>query len=180
MRATLVVELLTEELPPKSLAPLARAFTEAIYDGLVLNRLLEQSTYDPQRIFATPRRLAVLVPEVLDAASDRESEVAGPSVKAPAEAVAGFAKKHGMDARTLEQRETPKGKVFVARVRLKGATLETALSTIVSEAIKKLPIPKVMRWGDGNAQFVRPVHGLLFLHGTRRVPGSVLGVPRNA
>src|SRR4051812_36265988 len=138
MRATLVVELLTEELPPKSLAHLARAFTEAMYEGLALHRLVDQPTYDPQRILATPRRLAVAVPNVLDAASDRDIEVSGPPVKAPAEAILGFAKKHGVDASALEQRDTPKGKVFVAKATLKGATLENALSAIVSEAIKKL------------------------------------------
>src|SRR6202165_2987302 len=173
MKSTLLVEILTEELPPRSLAHLGRAFAEAIYDGLVLSRLLEGPTYDPQKVLATPRRFAVLIPQVLDAGSDRENEVMGPSVKAPPEAVAGFAKKHGVDVKALERRDTPKGKLFIANVTSKGATLDAVLSGIVSAALKKLTITKLMRWGEGDVQFERPVHGLVMLHGRRVVPGKV-------
>ena len=176
MKASLLIEILTEELPPRSLAKLERAFAEALYEGLVLSRLLESPTYDSQKILATPRRLAVIISQVLDAASDRQIEVSGPSVKAPPEAVAGFAKKHGVDVKALEQRDTPKGKVFVANVTSKGATLDSVLGSIVNAAIKRLPAPKLMRWGAGEAQFVRPVHGLVMLHGRRVVPGKVLGL----
>ncbi len=176
MKASLLIEILTEELPPRSLAKLERAFAEALYEGLVLSRLLESPTYDSQKILATPRRLAVIISQVLDAASDRQIEVTGPSVKAPPEAVAGFAKKHGVDVKALEQRDTPKGKVFVANVTSKGATLDSVLGSIVNAAIKRLPAPKLMRWGAGEAQFVRPVHGLVMLHGRRVVPGKVLGL----
>src|SRR5712691_2793657 len=176
MKASLLIEILTEELPPRSLAKLERAFAEALYEGLVLSRLLESPTYDSQKILATPRRLAVIISQVLDAASDRQIEVTGPSVKAPPEAVAGFAKKHGVDVKALEQRDTPKGKVFVADVTSKGATLDSVLSSIVNAAIKRLPAPKLMRWGACEAQFVRPVHGLVMLHGRRVVPGSVLAL----
>src|SRR5882672_3247975 len=176
MKASLLIEMLTEELPPRSLARLDRAFAEALREGLALSRLLESPTYDSQKILATPRRLAVIISQVLDAASDRQIEVTGPSVKAPPEAIAGFAKKHGVDVKALEQRDTPKGKVFVANVTSKGATLDSVLGSIVNAAIKRLPAPKLMRWGAGEAQFVRPVHGLVMLHGRRVVPGSVLGL----
>src|SRR5713226_1936562 len=176
MKASLLIEILTEELPPRSLAKLERAFAEALCEGLVLSRLLESPTYDSQKILATPRRLAVIISQVLDAASDRQIEVTGPSVKAPPEAVAGFARKHGVDVKALEQRDTPKGKVFVANVTSKGATLDSVLGSIVNAAIKRLPAPKLMRWGAGEAQFVRPVHGLVMLHGRRVVPGKVLGL----
>src|SRR6267143_218327 len=172
---SLLVELLTEELPPKSLAHLGRAFEEGIYDGLVLRGLLIAPSRHPKPL-ATPRRLAVQVPNVLDMASDQSRDFTGPSVKAPPEAVTGFAKKHGIDVKALEQRDTPKGKVFVANVTSKGATLDSVLSSIVNAAIKKLPAPKLMRWGAGEAQFVRPVHGLVMLHGRRVVPGKVLGL----
>jgi glycyl-tRNA synthetase beta chain len=118
----------------------------------------------------------VQVPNVLDMASDQSRDFTGPSVKAPPEAVAGFAKKHGIDVEALEQRDTPKGRVFVANVTLKGAALDAVLAEIVVEALKKLPIPKIMRWGTSDAQFVRPVHGLVMLHGSRIVPGRVLGL----
>jgi len=172
---SLLVELLTEELPPKSLAHLGRAFEEGIYDGLVLRGLLIAPSRHPKAL-ATPRRLAVQVPNVLDMASDQSRDFTGPSVKAPPEAVAGFAKKHGIDVEALEQRDTPKGRVFVANVTLKGAALDAVLAEIVVEALKKLPIPKIMRWGTSDVQFVRPVHGLVMLHGSRIVPGRVLGL----
>jgi glycyl-tRNA synthetase beta chain len=95
---------------------------------------------------------------------------------APPEAVAGFARKHRVAVDALEQRDTPKGRVFVAQVTIEGASLDKVLVDIVREAVKKLPIPKLMRWGSGDAQFVRPVHGLVMMHGKRIVPGDVLDV----
>jgi glycyl-tRNA synthetase beta chain len=172
---TLLVELLTEELPPKALAALAQAFAGEIESGLT-RRQLKSAGALQSRVFATPRRLAALVPDVFAAAVDRPQEISGPSVNAPPEAVAGFARKHGLEIGQLERRETPKGDVFVARTVAKGAALDAVLGDIVAEAAKKLPAPKVMRWGDGVAEFVRPVHGLIMLHGERVVPGTVLGV----
>ena len=151
MRATLLVELLTEELPPKSLAQLGAAFAQGVRDGLVAHRFVA-GPGAPQRVLATPRRLAVQVPEALDRAEDRQSEVSGPPVGAPAQAVAGFAKKQGVEVSALEQRDSAKGKVYVAKVSHKGGTLDALLAGIVSEAVRKLPIAKVMRWGDGEAQ----------------------------
>src|SRR5438046_405775 len=113
---------------------------------------------------------------VLDRGENRDTEVVGPSAKAPAQAVAGFARKHGIAVEQLERRETPKGDFFLARIMIKGAALDAALAEIVEQALKNLPIPKMMRWGAGEAQFVRPVHGLVMLHGRRVVPGSVLGL----
>ncbi|MDH3286390.1 MAG: glycine--tRNA ligase subunit beta [Betaproteobacteria bacterium] len=172
--ASLLVELLTEELPPKALSLLARSFSDEVANGLIRYQLKQR--VPDWRPFATPRRLAVLVPEVLPTAEDRSTEISGPSTKAPPEAVAGFAKKHGLDATALERRDTPKGQIYVACVTIKGASLHTKLAEIVGDAIRKLPIPKLMRWGDGKEQFVRPVHGLVMLHGSRVVPGIVLGV----
>jgi len=183
MTDTLLVELLTEELPPKALKLLGDAFGHEILNGL-LRYQLKQRVPHGAIIFATPRRLAVAIPDVLAKAVDRESEVTGPSLKVglgpdgkPTPALAGFAKKNGVAVESLKLRDTPKGKVFVARTTIAGATLDTALSFIVAEAVRKLPIPKVMRWGEGDdtAQFVRPVHGLVMMHGARVVPGEVLG-----
>ncbi len=174
MQAPLLVELLTEELPPKSLARLGGAFAQEMFLGLGDRRLVDSGS--TVRFFATPRRIAALITGVLDSASDRENEVQGPPVSAAAAAIAGFAKKQGVDQGALEQRDTPRGKVFVARVTVKGAKLDAALADVVQEALKKLPIAKVMRWGAGEAQFVRPVHGLVMMHGARVVPGEVLGL----
>jgi glycyl-tRNA synthetase beta chain len=182
MEAALLVELLTEELPPKSLKALGEALGREILNGLVRQGLTQHGTQQI-RIFSTPRRLAALIPEVLSKAPDREQEVVGPSLKVgldaagkPTPALLGFAKKNGVSVESLEQRDTPKGRVFVARTAITGSLLDTALTAIFDEAIKKLPIPKVMRWGDGDAHFVRPVHGLVMLHGARIVPGNVLGI----
>jgi len=174
MKATLLVELLTEELPPRSLAALGAGFGHTIVEGLVARGLVEKPV--TAGLFSTPRRLAVAVRNVDDASADQSVQVQGPSVKAPAQAVQGFARKSGVDAKSLAQLDTPKGTVYVANVTKKGATIEGVLSEIVEAALKKLPIAKLMRWGTGDAQFVRPVHGLVMLHGSKIVPGTVLGL----
>jgi glycyl-tRNA synthetase beta chain len=173
--ATLLVELLTEELPPKSLERLSLALRDEILGGLLRHQLVRGDA-GAARAFATPRRLAVHVPCVAARAPDRTLEVQGPSVSAPARAVEGFARKHGVAPDALAQRETPKGPVWLARVQVKGASLESVLADVVADAVRKLPVAKLMRWGDGEAQFVRPVHGLVMLHGSQVVPGTVLGL----
>src|SRR5207253_1604984 len=127
-------------------------------------------------VYATPRRLALCIADVEGSAAGRETEVTGPPANAPSQAIAGFARKHGLTPEQLERRDTPKGPVMLARVRVKGAMLDERLAPAIEDALKALPIPKVMRWGAGTAQFVRPVHGLVMLHGERVVPGSVLGI----
>jgi glycyl-tRNA synthetase beta chain len=175
VQATLLVELLTEELPPKALRALGVNFASSIFEDLVKQGLVA-ATVVPRINFATPRRLAVLVENVSAQAASAEREVQGPSTSAPQAAVAGFARKHGIAVEALQKQATAKGEVFLARVKTGGAALQTALSEIVDKAIKKLPIPKVMRWGSGTEQFVRPVHGLVMLHGEQIIPGKVLGL----
>ncbi|HEY6864867.1 MAG TPA: glycine--tRNA ligase subunit beta, partial [Burkholderiales bacterium] len=174
--APLLIELLTEELPPKALAGLGRVFADEIFNGLERHHLAQRDATGC-KVFATPRRLAVLIPGVRAIAPDRSSEVDGPSLKAPPQAVAGFARKHGVTVSDLGQRETPKGAVYVARVHATGAKLDAVLADVLNEALKKLPIPKTMRWGSGDAQFVRPVHGLLLVHGAKalKLAEPVLG-----
>jgi glycyl-tRNA synthetase beta chain len=175
MAETLLVELLTEELPPKSLRVLSEAFMDGVFNELVRARLVQR---DPRgrKTFATPRRLGALIPDVLALGQDRENEVSGPPAKAAPQAIAGFAKKHGLAVDALHKKSTDKGEVMVARVHIKGVELDKVLAGMVEEALKALPIPKVMRWGAGDAQFVRPVHGLVMLHGKKVVPGTVLGL----
>jgi len=173
MKATLLVEILTEELPPKSLRSLSEAFLQGIAKGLAAAQLAGGAG---GRAFATPRRLAVSIPDCAAAAADRESELSGPSTKAPEQAVAGFARKAGVPVSRLERRSTPKGEVYTARVNVKGAALDEVLATVVEKALASLPIAKMMRWGSGEAQFVRPVHGVVMLHGERAVGGTVLGI----
>jgi glycyl-tRNA synthetase beta chain len=172
--ATLLVEVLTEELPPKSLEALARAFRDALTHALEAAGL--RSSESGSRYFATPRRLAVAVSQVRAAAADSRERVLGPSVKAPAEAAAGFARKHGVTLEQLARADTTKGPVYALERTLPGALLAEVLAARVEAALKALPVAKLMRWGAGEAQFVRPVHGVVMLHGARLIPGTVLGV----
>jgi glycyl-tRNA synthetase beta chain len=169
----LLVEVLTEELPPKSLRALSQAFAERV--ALDLERAALKGR-DAPRIYATPRRMAFAIPGVLEKAADRDTAVSGPSAKAPAQAIAGFARKHGLTAEQLGQRDSPKGPIVVAQVRVSGAALAESLAAMVEGALKALPISKLMRWGAGDAQFVRPVHGLVMMHGEKVVPGKVFQV----
>jgi len=106
---------------------------------------------------------------------DSEHEVEGPA-SSNGRAVEGFARKHNIAPELLERRQTPKGEIVVAHLKMSGVKLDSVLPSIVDNVIKKLPVSKIMRWGDGQAQFVRPVHGLVMMHGKRVVPGTVLGV----
>jgi glycyl-tRNA synthetase beta chain len=172
---TLLVELLTEELPPKALKRLAQEFAVKTLDGLSSSGLIE--TIADFNCFATPRRLAVRVPNVREKAADTSREVQGPSVSAPPQAVAGFAKKCGVPIEALKKLSTPKGEIYAAHVTTAGQKLAEILPGKLEAALKALPVAtKLMRWGDGEARFVRPVHGLIMLHGSRIVPGTVLGV----
>jgi len=173
--STLLVELLTEELPPKSLLRIAEVFRDALASNLNSSSLV--SFPYSARCFASPRRLAVLIPNVVSKATDQPSETSGPPVAAGPKAAEGFAKKHGVTVDALKRVSTAKGEVYVASYITKGAHLHDVLTQKVEAALKALPIPKVMRWGSGDAQFVRPVHGLVMMHGKRVIPGSVLGLP---
>jgi glycyl-tRNA synthetase beta chain len=172
---SLLIELQTEELPPKALSTFDVNFRSSIFEDLVKLGFVPATT--APKSFATPRRLATLVPRVRATAPDRTSEASGPPVNAPDAAVAGFARKHGVAVSDLARRDTPKGAVFVARVHTPGARLDAVLAGILNAALKRLPIPKAMRWGAGAAQFVRPVHGLLVLHGAKalKLAEPVLG-----
>ena len=173
MPATLLVELLTEELPPKALKELSEVFAAKLHAGLQKERFLADGS--AVSTFATPRRLAALITNVEERSPDSEREVQGPAVSAPAQAVAGFAKKSGVAVEALRKQQTPKGEIYAATVKTAGSALDVELVGLAEAALKSLPIPKAMRWGSGTAQFVRPVHGLVMLHGSRIIPGSVLG-----
>ncbi|HEX9192193.1 MAG TPA: glycine--tRNA ligase subunit beta [Burkholderiales bacterium] len=178
---TLLVELLTEELPPKALNSLSETFAQELASDLSQRNLPTENS--ETHAFATPRRLAVVVTKVLGQAPDKPMEFTGPSAKValdsegkPTPALLGFAKKQGVDVSKLERQNTPKGEVFVYRTIARGGYLATGLDLAVEDALRKLPAPKIMRWGNGDAQFVRPVHGLLMMHGAKVVAGEVLGI----
>lgn len=170
--ASLLVELLTEELPPKALQGLAETFRDALAAGLT--DLLPGA--DAARCFASPRRLAVLIQGVLGKSLDTTKETMGPPLSAGPEAAKGFARKCGIPVESLTKHQTARGEVWLARYSVAGIKLDEVLAQRVDAALKALPIPKLMRWGDGEVQFARPVHGLVMMHGKRVVPGTVLGV----
>jgi glycyl-tRNA synthetase beta chain len=181
---TLLIELLTEELPPKALSRLGEVFSAQIHAGLAQRNLLTAG--DAYQWFATPRRLAILVPGVLAVAPDASiTEKIMPvavALDAAGQPTQALLKK--LEAKNIpvseiakfEKRPDGKAEAFFYLAMVKGAVLDEVLAGIVIDALKKLPIPKLMRWGDTDHQFVRPVHGLVQLHGDRVVPGEVLGL----
>jgi glycyl-tRNA synthetase beta chain len=181
MRDTLLIELLTEELPPKSLTRLAQSFHENVQKSLVEAGFLGPES--ESRWFATPRRLALQFQNCLETQPDRTVERKGPAVTSgidadgkPTKALEGFMRSAGLTFEQLEKINDGKAEYFVARQQKPGERLDEHLSTFIEAALKKLPVAKLMRWGAGEAQFVRPVHGLIQLHGARLVPGTVLGL----
>ena len=178
---TLLLELLTEELPPKSLARLAAALRDGLQHELAASGFIAPENNG--RCYATPRRLAVSFDEVLDIQPDRVIERKGPAVASgldadgsPTKALQGFMRSAGVVFDQLQRVNDGKAEYFVARISKAGEALDAHLAAQVEAALKKLPIPKLMRWGDSDHQFVRPVHGLVMLHGKRIVPGTVLGL----
>jgi len=181
MKQTLLVELLTEELPPKALQHLSETFANEIFAALREQQLAgADSVCSP---FATPRRLALTITHVESQQPDRTMERKGPSVAAgldadgrPTKALEGFMRSAGVTFEQLQKVQDGKAEYFMARIEQKGKPLEAYLADMVAQALKKLPIPKLMRWGDSEHQFVRPVHHLVMLHGSKVVPGEVLGL----
>ncbi|AUM00773.1 glycine--tRNA ligase subunit beta [Rhodocyclaceae bacterium] len=181
-RATLLVELLTEELPPKALPRLGETFAAKITEGLKAKGLVAAEVSG--RSYASPRRLAVTVAQVAAEAEAQEvTEKLMPVAVAldaegrptPALLKKMAAKGIAVEALAhLERRMDGKAEALFHTARVPGAKLADVLADIVQDAVKALPIPKVMRWGDGEATFVRPVHKLIMLHGDDVVPGRVL------
>jgi glycyl-tRNA synthetase beta chain len=175
-----LVEIGTEELPPKSLLRLASAFADGIASRLDAAGLRHGAV----ERYATPRRLAVRVRRLAERQPDRAVERRGPPLKAafdatgvPTQAALAFARSCGTEVGALERLETPKGTWLVHRGTETGAATETLLPGIVQGALDALPIARRMRWGAGEAEFVRPVHWVLMLFGREPVPCDILGVP---
>ncbi len=178
-RRDFLVEIGTEELPPKSLLALAAAFADGITKGLK-DAGLEHGAVER---YATPRRLAVRVRRLAEQQPDRAIEKRGPPLKAafdaqgaPTHAALAFARGCGVEVSALAKLETPKGVWLVHRGTEAGAHTLSLLPGIVQASLDALPIAKRMRWGAGEAEFVRPVHWVLMLFGREEVPCELLGV----
>lgn len=175
----LLVEIGTEELPPKALDRLSAAFQNGLETQLEQNGL----SYDSIRRFATPRRLALVVSNLDSAQTDQVVERKGPAVKAafdeagnPTKAAEGFARSCGVAAADLGQVDTPKGAWLIFRQQQTGKRIEELAPAMVEQSLARLPIPKRMRWGDGNEEFVRPVHWIVLLFGDRILDSEIMGL----
>lgn len=175
--ADLLFELGTEELPPVALKKLSDAFTRAFVEGLDKANLRHGAV----RAFATPRRLGLLIADCETAQPDSEMQRRGPAVQAafdaegnPSKAAEGFARSCGTTVDQLERLKSEKGEWLVYQISQKGKPAGELLPGIAEEALNRLPIPKRMRWGRSEAQFVRPVQWLVFMLGEAIVPCRIL------
>jgi len=176
--ADFLVEIGTEELPPKALRTLMDAFRDNLASRVDEARLAHGELH----AYASPRRLAVRIDQLALAQEDRTSEQKGPPVRVafdddgkPKPAAEAFAKKCGVAVEDLERVATDKGEWLVCNVTEKGRDADELLPELVEAALAALPIPRRMRWGAGEAEFVRPVHWVLMLHGERVVDAAIMG-----
>ena len=174
-----LVEIGTEELPPKALKTLATSFADNVEAELNQAGL----TFDKIEWFAAPRRLAVKVLNLATQQPSKEIEKRGPAVSAafdpegkPTKAAEGWARGCGITVEEAERIATDKGEWLVHRAKIEGQPTKNLLNDIVANALTKLPIPKPMRWADKTVQFIRPVHTVTMLLGDELIEGEILGV----
>ena len=174
-----LVEIGTEELPPKALKTLATSFADNVEAELNQAGL----TFDKIEWFAAPRRLAVKVLNLATQQPSKEIEKRGPAVSAafdaegkPTKAAEGWARGCGITVEQAERIATDKGEWLVHRAKIEGQPTKNLLNDIVANALAKLPIPKPMRWADKTVQFIRPVHTVTMLLGDELIEGKILGV----
>ena len=184
---TLLVEIFTEELPPKALKSLSEAFARGVVEGLKQSDFLTERSRIAN--YATPRRMAVSITDVLDKSPDRPTrekilpvnialDATGKPTKALEKRLSVFSLSTDYLPR-LKRESDGKTESFFYEYVASGASLESWLGKILAEAVAALPIPKVMRYQTDSGdyvEFVRPAHGLVALHGGDVVPVSVLGL----
>lgn len=175
----LLIELGTEELPPKALKKLALGFKDGIEAQLVAAEL----SFDSIEWFAAPRRLALRVNQLQANQADKQVEKRGPAIQAafdqdgnPTKAALGWARGCGIEVSEAGRHKTEKGEWLLHVATVAGKSLETLVEGFINQAIKQLPIPKPMRWGSGREEFIRPVHTLISLYGDKVLPAKVLGL----
>ena len=174
-----LVEIGTEELPPKALKTLATSFADNVEAELNQAGL----SFDKIEWFAAPRRLAVKVLNLATQQPSKEIEKRGPAVSAafdaegkPTKAAEGWARGCGITVEQAERIATDKGEWLVHRAKIEGQPTKNLVNSIVANALAKLPIPKPMRWADKTVQFIRPVHTVIMLLGDELIEGEILGV----
>lgn len=182
MSQDFLVELGTEELPPKALSGLSKAFTAGIQAGLKAEGL----AFSAITPYATPRRLAVIVSDLAESTPVNDVAVWGPPAKIafdadgnPTKAAQAFAAKNGIEISELKTENDGKIDKLVHRTQAGGVATVSLLEAIVADSLAKLPIPKRMRWGASRTEFVRPAHWLVMLFGSEIVDATVLGLRAN-
>jgi glycyl-tRNA synthetase beta chain len=179
--ADLLIELGCEELPPKSLPKLG----QTLFDGFIsqLNKAELKFDADASRVYYTPRRLALLISAVADSQPDQVLERKGPALAAafdadgqPTQAALGFARSVGKSVDELETLKSDKGEWLFCRVEKAGQRLDDLLFPMLDKALAALPVAKPMRWASNDFSFIRPVHWLVTMHGSRVIDGSMFGL----
>lgn len=180
MRAEdLLLEIGTEELPPRSLQQLMLSLEQNLGAELKTAGF----TFSGSKSYATPRRLAVVIKNLIAKQDDQRVERRGPSVTAayddagePTKALLGFARSCGVvDLTTLQRLDTGKGQWLVYRGIKEGKQLQEEIADIIEKSLASLPIERRMRWGSTRLEFVRPVHWVVLLHGSEILPAVILG-----
>lgn len=176
----LLIEIGTEELPPKSLAKLAKAFAQGIEQSVTKAQL----SFSAVNWYASPRRLTVIIDELDIAQADQTIQKRGPAVKAaydadgnPTKAAEGFARSCGVEFSELQTLETDKGEYLAYDVHQQGQKTADLLPEFIHTSLNQLPIPKRMRWADKSIEFVRPIHWVIVMLGEQTVNCSILDIP---
>ncbi len=175
----LLIELGTEELPPKALRKLAESFLTNFTEELTKADLAFKSAV----WYAAPRRLAINVTELAIAQADKIVEKRGPAVSSaydaegkPTKAAEGWARGNGITVDQAERLVTDKGEWLVYNAKVEGVETKSLIAAMAQRALDKLPIPKPMRWGSSKTQFIRPVHTATMLLGSELIEGELLGI----
>ena len=179
MAKNFLIELGTEELPPKALRSLAEAFAANFEAGLRAAGLAHQGI----KWYATPRRLALKIAELDEGQADKIVEKRGPAIASafdadgnPTKAAQGWARGNGITVEQAERLKTDKGEWLLHKEEVKGQPVKGLVVELAAKALAGLPIPKAMRWGNSDIQFIRPVKTLTILLGDELIEGTILGV----
>ncbi|EHU0384319.1 glycine--tRNA ligase subunit beta [Vibrio cholerae] len=180
MAKEFLIELGTEELPPKQLRTLAEAFAANFAAELATADIAHEGV----TWFATPRRLALKVANLAESQPDRVVEKRGPAVNVafdadgkPTKAAEGWARGNGITVEQAERLVTDKGEWLLFKEQVQGQQTASVVVDMAAKALANLPIAKPMRWGDKETQFIRPVKTLTILFGSELIQGEILGVP---
>lgn len=175
----LLIEIGTEELPPTALLKLSDAFSASVNDQLKA----EGFSFTQIHAYATPRRLALCITELAEQQPEQNIERRGPALKAaydqegnPTKAAIGFAKSCGVEMEQLEQIKTAKGTWLYFKTTQPGKRIQEIITAVIESALQSLPIPKPMRWGNNDVEFVRPIHWVVLMYGKEIINTTIKGL----